>query len=75
MALQITPALEQRLEHLAAATHRSADDLAQEGLDAFIAREENVLAILERGRADLAAGRTLGPEEVFARIDEMLNQR
>jgi predicted transcriptional regulator len=71
MTLRLTPALEQRLEQVAPQTHSSPDELAQEGMDLFLAQEEQILAIIERGRADVAAGRLLGPEKVLACIEGM----
>ena len=75
MTLQLGPALEQGIEHLAALTRRSPEELAQEGMDRFLAQEEQTLAILERGRADISAGRLLEPEEVLAQIEGMLSER
>ena len=36
MALQLTPALEQRLDQLASQTHRTHDELAPEGMEKFL---------------------------------------
>lgn len=74
MTLQLTPALEQRLEHLAAQTRRSPEELAQEGMDRFLAQEEQILTVIERGRADIAAGRLLETEEVFSHVELALSQ-
>lgn len=71
MTLQLTPALEQRLEQVAAQTHRSPEELAQEGVDRYLVQEEQTLAIIERGRADIAAGRLVTSEDVLARIERM----
>ena len=67
MTLHLTPALEQRLENLAAQTNRSPDELAQEGVEAFLEFEERSISVMARGRADDAAGRLLAHEEVGAR--------
>ena len=75
MAVHLTPAQEQRLKHLAAATHRSPDEIAQEGIDRFLAYEEDIAATVNRGRKDLEAGRLIDHEEVFARINTMLRDR
>ena len=68
MALHLTPALEQRLEHLAAHTHRSPDELAQEGVEALLDHEERSATLIARGQADIAAGRVVSHEEVVARF-------
>ena len=75
MAVHLTPAQEQRLQHLAAETHRTPDELAQEGVDRFLAYEEDLHAAVKRGREDIVAGRLLEHEEVFARINKLLHNR
>ena len=72
MALQLTPALEQRLEYLAAQTHRSPEELAEEGMDRFLYQEEQIQAAVKRGRADIAAGRFVEHEEAVAFLDRIL---
>ena len=68
MTLQLTPALEQRLDQLAVNTQRSPSELAQEGVEAFLDYEERAVAIIARGRADAAAGRIVAHEDVVARF-------
>jgi predicted transcriptional regulator len=75
MSLQLTPDLEQKLEHLAAETRRSPDDLAQEGLEQFLAQEEDILATVRRGRDDFAAGRVHEHDMVVARIEALLHSK
>lgn len=75
MSVHLTPEQEQRLEHLAAQTQRSADELAQQGMERFLAYEEDILATVKRGRDDIATGRLLEHEEVFARIEKLLQSR
>ena len=61
MALQLTPALEQRLEHLAAESRSSLDELAREALEEFCTtREELIAAGLERAAAGSAGERLEG---------------
>ena len=43
MAVHLTPALEQRLEHLANESHRSSDELAQEALESYLAHIEALI--------------------------------
>jgi predicted transcriptional regulator len=73
MALQLTPDMEQRLEHIAALQNRSPDEVALEGLDQFLSYEESVHTVIARGRADSAAGRLLEPEQVRDRIEGMFS--
>jgi predicted transcriptional regulator len=75
MTVQLTPAQEERLQQLATLRSLTPDELAQEGIDRFLSYEEDLVAAVQRGREDIAAGRLLEPEEVFARIDRMLQSR
>lgn len=68
MALQLTPDLEQRLEHLAAESHCSPDELAQEALDRFVSYREDLLATLQQARESADRDGWLTSEEVLERI-------
>ena len=75
MSIELTPVLEERLEVLAAQTHRSAQELAQEGMEHFLAYEEDMVATVKRGREDFAAGRTVSHEEVLLRLAKILEAK
>jgi predicted transcriptional regulator len=75
MPVQLKPELEDRLQHLAACTSRTPDELAEEGLERFIAYEEDLLMAVKRGNEDIAAGRVLEHEAVVARIEKLLQGR
>jgi predicted transcriptional regulator len=75
MNVQLTPGQEARLQQLAALTTLTPDELAQEGMDRFLTYEEDLVATVQRGREDIAAGRLVEHDEVFARIDQMLRSR
>ena len=75
MAIEITPALEQDLEHLAVEYRTSVGELAQRALEEFVACEGDLCAAAKRGDADIAAGRLLDHEEVVERIDRLLASR
>jgi predicted transcriptional regulator len=75
MALQLTPALEQRLHHLAAMQDRTPDDLAEQLVEQSLAYEEDILATIQRGRDDVAAGRVFTHQEVVSRIEKLLEPR
>ena len=72
MAVQLTPALEQRLHQLAATQHRTPDDLAEQLMEQSVAYEEDILATIQRGRDDIAAGRVFTHEQVIERIEKLL---
>lgn len=75
MAVHLTPAQEQRIQDLAAQAHRTPDEIAQEGMDRFLAYEEEVLAAVRRGDEDIKAGRLLEHQEVVDRIVRLLRDR
>ena len=74
MELHLTPALEQRLDHLAAQTQRTPEELAQEGMETFLDYEERSLAMVTRGRAEIAAGQVVEHQEVVTRIQQIRNR-
>jgi predicted transcriptional regulator len=75
MTVQLTPSQEQRLEHLAGQLAITPTELAREGLDRFLDREEEMLLAVKRGDEDIAAGRLLEHDEVVARIEKLLEGR
>ncbi len=72
MALNLTPALEADLQHLAAQSNTTADDVAQRALEDYVAYRRDLNEAVQRGNEDIAAGRVLTHEEVFAEIDKLL---
>jgi predicted transcriptional regulator len=75
MTVQLTPEQEQRLQNLATEMTMTPDELAQTGLNQFLDYQEETLLVVKRGRADIAAGRVVDHDEVFARIERMLDGR
>jgi len=75
MSIQLTPALEQDLQHLAAQSNTTADDVAQRALEDYVAYRRDLNEAVRRGDEDIAAGRLFTHEEVFARIEARLNSK
>ncbi len=48
------------------------DELAQAGFSQFLDAQEDAMALVRRGRADIAAGRLVDHDEVVGRIEKML---
>jgi predicted transcriptional regulator len=69
MAIQLTAELEQDLQNLADQSNTTADDVAQRALEDFVAYRRDLNEAVQRGDEDIAAGRILTNEEVFARIE------
>ena len=72
MAVHLPPALERELQSLAAQSHTTPDELAQQALEGFVAYRRDLNDAVQRGDEDIAAGRILEHAEVVARIDRLL---
>jgi len=72
MSIQLTPALEQDLQHLAAQSNTTADDVAQRALEDYVAYRRDLEEAVRQGDEDIAAGRMFTHEEVFARLEARL---
>jgi predicted transcriptional regulator len=72
MTVQLTPEQEQRLQTLAEEMTMTPDELAQAGFSQFLDAQEDAMALVRRGRADIAAGRLVDHDEVVGRIEKML---
>jgi predicted transcriptional regulator len=72
MELQLTPELEKELQLLAAESKSTADELAQRALGEFVAHRRDLNEAVRLGNEDIAAGRVIDHEEVFARIERLL---
>ena len=70
MILLLTPDLEQRLEHLAAKTHRSANEIAQQAVSNYIQDVEDLLTYVREGDTSAEHDGVFSSEQVLARITE-----
>ena len=70
MPVQLTPDLERRLEHLAAETHRSPNELAQQAVSSYIRYVEDLLADVRAGDSSAERDGVLTSEQVLGRITE-----
>ncbi len=68
MALQLTPALEQRLEHLAAETNRSPADLAHEAITSYLQHIETLALDVREGDESAERDGVLSTAQVMERI-------
>jgi predicted transcriptional regulator len=74
MTVHLTAAQEQRLEHLAAQSERSSDELAQEAIDKFLEYKEGLIAAVREGEESAEREGWLSHEEVFERLDKRLHK-
>jgi predicted transcriptional regulator len=74
LSARIDPNVAKKLEKLKAVTKRSKSYLVGEALAAYADDELAFLASLEKGRADLRAGRFKTHDEVMANMRRMLKK-
>jgi predicted transcriptional regulator len=60
----------QALDALAAQSRRPRSFLIQQAIDAYVTQQSWALAAIQRGAADVAAGRVVTIEQVWARLHE-----
>jgi predicted transcriptional regulator len=72
MSIHLTVAQEQRLEHLAAQTERSSDELAQEAIDRYLDYREALIAAVREGEESAEQEGWLSHEEVVERVNKRL---
>ena len=70
MDLHVSPALEAKLNQLAAKTGRDADQVALNLLASSVEHDDWFRREVEKGRASARNGRLLDHDEVAARIDQ-----
>jgi predicted transcriptional regulator len=68
MTIRISEAVKERLERLAQDTRRSKSFLAAEAVGAYVERELEIIDGIQRGLADVAAGRVVSQDAAAADI-------
>jgi len=69
LTIRVTQEVKDRLDRLAAATHRSKSFLAAEAVATYVEREAGIVLGIERGLADAEGGRLVPQDEAMARLD------
>jgi predicted transcriptional regulator len=72
LTVRVSPELKERLDKLAERTRRTKSFLAGEAIAGYVERELGIVAGIERGLADMKAGRVVPHEEVMAEIDAVV---
>ena len=72
MTIRLSTELKARLARLAHDTRRSRSYLAAEAVAAYVDRELALIEGIERGIADVSAGRVISHAEAMAEIDAMI---
>ena len=69
MTIRMSPDLKDKLGRLAQSSRRTKSFLAAEALEAYVDRELQIIEGIERGLADMRAGRVTPHKEAMDRID------
>jgi predicted transcriptional regulator len=69
LTVRLTPAVKQQLGRLADATRRTRSFLAAEAITAYVAREAEIIAGIERGLDDMRTGRLVPHQEAMNRLE------
>ena len=73
LSIRLSNETKTQLGLLATATRRSKSFLAAEAVAAYVAREQAIIAGIERGLADMKAGRTVPHDAAMAEIDALID--
>lgn len=73
MTIRLSPDLKDKLDRLARITRRSKSFLVVEAISAYVDRELEIVEGIQRGLADVRAGRTVPHEQVVAEVDALLD--
>ncbi len=68
MSITLDPTTEAALERVAKASNRPKETVLAEAVAAFVRDEDEIVAAILRGRADVDAGRTISHEGAMARF-------
>jgi predicted transcriptional regulator len=72
MNVHLTAAQEQRIGQLAADTHRSAEEIAQEALESYLRHVDALSAAVREGEESAERKGWLTHDEVFERLNQRL---
>ncbi len=73
MTIRLDQQLKEKLGKLAEGTRRSRSFLAAEAVESYVDRELAIIEGIERGLADVEAGRTVSHEDAMAFIQHRIN--
>lgn len=73
MTIRLDPQLKAKLGRLAEGTRRNRSFLAAEAVETYVDRELAIIEGIQRGVADVTAGRTIGHEEAMATVQRAID--
>jgi predicted transcriptional regulator len=74
LTVRLTPEVKNHLAQLSRATRRTRSFLAAEAIAAYVARELQIVQGVERGLADLNAGRVIAHDQAMNELDAVIEQ-
>ena len=72
MTIRVSPETKEKLERIATNTKRSKSFLAAEAVSAYVDHELQIIEEINRGLADVEAGRVVPHEQVMAEADQII---
>jgi predicted transcriptional regulator len=75
MDVNLTPALQAKLDKVAAQQGRDAQSLVQEAVQRLVDYDQWFVREVEKGLAQIERGEVLEHEEVGARLEKLLNDK
>ncbi|HVV93636.1 MAG TPA: CopG family transcriptional regulator [Hyphomicrobiales bacterium] len=72
VTIRVSPEVKEKLGRLARDTRRSRAFLAAEAVADYVDRELEIIEGIERGRADVRAGRVVPHEQAVAEVEAVL---
>jgi len=72
MTIRVPADLKEKLDRLADGTRRSRSYLAAEAVSAYVERELAIIEGVQRGLADVEAGRVTPHDEAMGRVDVLI---
>ena len=72
LTVRLPTELKAQLAKLAGHTKRKQSFLGMEAIAAYVARGLAIVEAIERGRADVKAGRYVSNDEAFRQVDEII---
>jgi predicted transcriptional regulator len=73
LTIRLDPQVKAKLGRLADAARRSRSFLAAEAVETYVDRELAIIEGIERGLADVEAGRTVSHEDAMASVRQAIN--
>jgi len=73
MTIRISPDVKDKLGRLAQGTRRSRSFLASEAVEAYVARELEIIDGIQRGLADVAAGRVASHDAAMQELQTVID--